>query len=185
MQDGPESTELRTERLSLTRPQVHDVAAILEITNDSRATSHNHSDRIETHADAEELLARWTAHWGRHGFGYWVVREIDADVVVGFCGVKLVSFREQNVLNLFYRFAAPSWGRGIASEAAATVLGWVDRCNLEPELIARVRPANVASQRVLEKIGFERATNLDDDGEDGLDWIYLRRSRSGSSVARG
>lgn len=40
-------------------------------------------------------------------------------------------------------------------------------------LIARIRPANVASQRVAVCAGLSRSQHLDTQGYDGFDWIYV------------
>ncbi|MGW2703153.1 hypothetical protein [Streptomyces sp. NPDC001340] len=40
-------------------------------------------------------------------------------------------------------------------------------------LIARIRPANTASQRVALRAGLGRAQHLDTEGYDGFDWIYV------------
>ncbi|MET7332654.1 hypothetical protein [Nonomuraea sp. NPDC005650] len=41
-------------------------------------------------------------------------------------------------------------------------------------VIARVRPANTASQRVVVRVGLVRAEHLDIAGEKGLDWIFVK-----------
>ncbi|MEV0751174.1 hypothetical protein [Streptosporangium sp. NPDC050280] len=41
-------------------------------------------------------------------------------------------------------------------------------------VIARVCPANTASQRVTVRAGLVRAENLDIADEDGLDWIFAK-----------
>lgn len=76
------------------------------------------------------------------------------------------------VLNLFYRFDTSAWGQGLASEAAAAIATWASRRVPDLPLIARVRPANVASQRVAIRAGPTRAEHLDATGDDGLDWIF-------------
>ncbi len=166
------AAELRTERLSLRRPEPGDVAAILAVHSDPRTVTHNRSDALATLAEAEELFGRWDDHWERHGFGYWVVRSRDSPPQLGFCGVKVAQLRGRPVLNLFYRFAPASWGRGVASEAATAVVRWAEEAEPGRPVIARVRPDNVASQRVAVRAGLVRAEHLDEQGYDGLDWLY-------------
>jgi len=173
-------TTLRTTRLSLRRPTADDVDAILAVHSDPRACAHNPSDALATRAEAEDLYQRWDNHWLRHGFGYWVVGE--SQETLGFCGVKFMRMPERPVLNLFYRFAPSAWGRGFASEAATAVVRWVTANVSDHPVIARVRPDNVASQRVAVKAGLARAPHLDREGEDGLDWIYVASSRSTSEL---
>ena len=58
---------------------------------------------------------------------------------------------------------ATAWGFGIATEAAKAVLDWAlapDGASLD-EVLAVTYPENVASQRVLEKIGMRRTGETD------------------------
>lgn len=162
--------ELLTARLSLRRPESGDAAAVLAVHANPLACAHNPADALTTMADAEELLGRWRDHWLAHGFGYWVVRRRAEPAVLGFCGLKVMTLRGERVLNLFYRFDPACWGDGVATEAATEVVRWA--AALDGPVVARVRPANVASQRVAVRAGLTRAPHLDDVGEDGLDWLY-------------
>lgn len=150
-----------------------DAGAVLRIHRDPVACAHNPGDMIFTPAQAVERCRAWMAHWRRHGIGYRVLRRHGSGHVVGFCGVKLMRLHEQPVLNLFYRLEPAAWGQGLAGEAVAAVIASVAG---RPEpVIARVRPANVASARVAERAGLRRAEHLDTSGEDGIDWIWSSR----------
>jgi [ribosomal protein S5]-alanine N-acetyltransferase len=164
--------EILTARLSLRRPAAADIDAIHAIHRDERACLHNPSDMLATRAEAEDLYRRWDEHWQRHGFGYWVVRRHHSREPVGFCGIKLMRLHGREVLNLFYRLDPSAWGNGLATEAAAAVVGWAAAHVPDRPLVARVRPDNAASVRVAARVGLHRAEHLDSPGEDGLDWIF-------------
>ena len=178
MGDGPRGNEeLLTSRLSLRRPTPADVDVILRIHRDPRACAHNPSDMIATRAEAEERYGNWDRHWQVHGFGYWVVHPREEGArrpVMGFCGFKVMRLADREILNLFYRLDPAVWGRGIATEAAMTVVDWVVTHGNGRPIVARVRPENVASATVAERAGLSRAEHLDTEGEDGLDRIYVR-----------
>ncbi|CAL9492896.1 Acetyltransferase [Streptomyces sp. enrichment culture] len=169
---SPAAEELRTSRLSLRRPTEADIDAILAIHRDPAACLHNPSDALADLDEAEGLYRRWNDQWQRCGYGYWVVRRHGHASPLGFCGVKPMELRGMEVLNLFYRFAPSAWGRGFAGEAATAVTAWASQHVPGLPLIARVRPANVASQRVAVRAGLTRAERLDGPGHDGFDWIY-------------
>ena len=164
--------ELQTARLSLRRPTAADIDAIFEIHSDPRACLHNPSDRLTQREAAEELYQRWHDQWERYGYGYWVVRCHGSAAQLGFCGVKPMELGGMKILNLFYRFSPSAWGQGLAGESATAVAAWASRRAPDLPLIARVRPANVASQRVAIRAGLTRAEHLDATGYDGVDWIF-------------
>jgi RimJ/RimL family protein N-acetyltransferase len=166
--------EIVTARLALRRPGPADLETIFAIHRDPEACRHNPSDLLATAADAEHLYGRWDEHWRRHGFGYWVVESAERKIL-GFAGLKAVRFRDREALNLFYRLDPPAWGAGIATEAATAVVAWAGEHLPEWPVIARVRPDNVASQKVAQRAGLVRAEHLDDVGEDGLDWLFAIR----------
>ncbi|WP_158840294.1 GNAT family N-acetyltransferase [Saccharothrix deserti] len=164
--------ELRTGRLSLRRPVIGDLDAVHEIQGDPVALAHNPADAVHSRDQADVLLKRWMNHWRGYGFGYWAVRRLGAERTLGFCGVKVSQVDERRALNLFYRFSPASWGDGISTEAAHEVVRWATEHLGAFPVVARVRPANTASQRVALKAGLGRAEHLDRDGEDGPDLLF-------------
>ncbi len=81
-----------------------------------------------------------------HGpLGWWLIENLTDGAFQGVDGEDV---------ELAYRLARASWGRGIATEAAAALVNWAfNRAGL-PHLVAVTFPENVASQHVLEKAGF-------------------------------
>jgi [ribosomal protein S5]-alanine N-acetyltransferase len=165
--------ELLTARLSLRRPGPDDIDTILTVHSDPRACAHNPSDALRTRAEAAALFADWDDHWRRFDFGYWVVRRRTSPTGLGFCGLKFMTFRDRRILNLLYRLDPASWGDGIAGEAATAAVRWASGRLPDYPIVARVRPANVASQRVAARCGLARAETLDGPGLDGIDQIYV------------
>jgi [ribosomal protein S5]-alanine N-acetyltransferase len=159
--------------IRLRRPALADVDLILALHRDPLACAHNPSDMLATRAEAEERYRAWDAHWRDHGFGYWTVC-LDGRAV-GFCGVKVMRLKGEEVLNLFYRLDPAVWGRGVATRAVGEVMRWTAANRPGWTAVARIRPDNEASQRIAERAGLRRVEDLDDDGEDGLDWIYTVR----------
>ena len=138
--------EITTARLRLSRPLATDSAGVFAILGDPRTVEHNPSDRLEDRDAAAELVARWDRHWEEHGFGYWCVRELRSDRIIGYAGVKRMRIHRRPMLNLVYRFVPEVWGRGFATEAAAAVVSRaLDEMPAET-FVPRVRPDNRSSQ---------------------------------------
>lgn len=95
--------------------------------------------------------------------------------------------------SLGYCFGDAVWGHGYATEAARALLGWAFEALDLNRVQAEADTRNVASGRVLEKLGFLREGTLREDcvvnGEVSDSWVYglLRREwRSvGEVVAAG
>lgn len=168
----PTGSDLRTARLSLRRPTAADVDAIFAIHSDPATCVHNPSDALTRRQEAQDRYERWNEQWRACGYGYWVVRRHDSAVQLGFCGIKPVELNGMKVLNLFYRFDTTTWGQGVASEAATAVAAWAFRRVPGLPLIARIRPANIASRHVALRAGLTRAEHLDTTGYDGFDRIF-------------
>jgi RimJ/RimL family protein N-acetyltransferase len=60
-------------------------------------------------------------------------------------------------VELIYAFARSAWSRGFATEASVCVTTYAFEHRDLDHLIALVFPENLASMRVLEKLGFIRA----------------------------
>jgi [ribosomal protein S5]-alanine N-acetyltransferase len=136
----------------------------------------------QPNASLEETRAwvgRMTAHHEAHGFGFWAVVEKKSNQLIGNCGMGYQ--RDGGLpIEFGYTLARSHWGRGYATEAAAACLRYAFESLRFTELSARVDSRNVASQRVLEKIGFvyQREEQL----ADGIDFCYVARDCGASST---
>ncbi len=108
---------------------------------------------------AGRVRASFFEHWTRHGFGPWVVeRKADARLI-GHCGLRY--WPDSFDVKLFYAIERRAWGHGFATEAAsASVDAGFRALNLE-HISACVVPGNLASFRVLEKLGMRRTDECD------------------------
>jgi [ribosomal protein S5]-alanine N-acetyltransferase len=105
-----------------------------------------------TEPDAEQFVARQISLDRQEEFG-WAM-EHDGRVVGG---INLRLFSEGLIAEVDYAVARPFWGRGLATEAALAILDSAFRTFQE---LTRVRSMvdarNLASARVLEKLGMKR-----------------------------
>jgi RimJ/RimL family protein N-acetyltransferase len=101
-----------------------------------------------------ERMVRVAQHWEAHGLGVWSVRDRHQGSLIGHCGLLL---NEPPQVELIYAFARSAWGRGFATEASVCVTTYAFEQRALDHLIALVFPENLASMRVLGKLGFIRA----------------------------
>ena len=111
---------------------------------------HGRPTEAERRAALERQLA---GDWPPIG-GTWAVEWREAPGFLGWCG--LFPLQESGLIEIGYRYLGKAWGHGVATEAAACVLDFgFQELALDP-IVAVAHPDNVASHRVLEKIGLRR-----------------------------
>jgi RimJ/RimL family protein N-acetyltransferase len=99
-----------------------------------------------------QLCARIASGWPPQG-GIWVVEWRHAPGFLGWCG--LFPLEDAGLIEIGYRYVQSAWGQGIATEAGRVVLDHGFRALGFDPIVAVTHPANLASQRVLEKIGLK------------------------------
>jgi RimJ/RimL family protein N-acetyltransferase len=90
-------------------------------------------------------------HWNDHEFGLWAVIEKAGAEFTGFCGLQYLDNTLE--IEVGYRLAKRFWGMGFATEAASASLRFGFEELAVDRIVAVVQPENVASCRVVEKIG--------------------------------
>lgn len=148
---------LRTVRLVLRAPDVaRDLDYIVRYAADAEAMRFIGTGETHGEEKAGEWLEGYIRDWDRVGHGRWTVALRDTGEAIGNCG--FVRWREGEAderPELAYGYLREAWGRGYATEAGAAALEWGFAALPFDEVVAVTHPANVASQRVLAKLGFE------------------------------
>ncbi len=151
--------ELVTARLRLRDWQPNDVEPMAAINADPRV-----GDWLGGTIGVEETRTRlqlYASHWEERAFGIWAVEEHGSGRLVGRTGLMhwddwTASYHDAEI---GWTFDPGVWRRGYATEAARAALAWaVGQPGLRT-IISITRPDNLASRRVMEKLG------LSDRGE--------------------
>ena len=106
-------------------------------------------------------------HWAKHGFGDWAI-ELDG----AFAGLAEIHYAWPGVTGISTDEVEAGWeieghlrGRDLATEAMRAAIDDAWTRTGAPYLVAYIRPENVVSQRVAEKLGFAvRGPGLTRDG---------------------
>jgi [ribosomal protein S5]-alanine N-acetyltransferase len=143
---------IRTERLLLRPWAFGDLESVVLYANDELWSRYLPIPHPYTEADARRFIAGQVLLDQQKQFGWALEHEGNA---VG--GLNLTLLWQGCIAEIGYAIARACWGRGLATEAAR---GLVDSAfQAQPEL-ARIRASadarNLASTRVLEKIGMTR-----------------------------
>ncbi|HMJ76738.1 MAG TPA: GNAT family N-acetyltransferase, partial [Iamia sp.] len=114
-----------------------------------------------TREQSDDFVDRIEASFDERGFGLWAVDAAAVDGVEGFVGFVGLwpappAAPCAPAVEVGWRLATAAWGRGIAPEAAsAAVADGFARVGLA-EIVSFTWEGNVASRRVMEKIGMSR-----------------------------
>jgi RimJ/RimL family protein N-acetyltransferase len=102
-------------------------------------------------AKVEKLILGQLRHWEERGYGWWAVEPRSQKELIGWSGLQFLP--ETGEVEVGYLLARAFWGKGLATEAARASLQFGFE-NLELEsVVAIVDPENIASRRVIEKLG--------------------------------
>ena len=145
---------LTTERLGLRRFREIDFDWFAALYADADVT--RHLGGVKSRSDARAFFdERILCYYDEHpGLGMWMTTRLADGQPIGFH--LLNHIRGESIVQVGFTIAKPAWGMGYATEMGEAVLryGFVD---LQlPRIAGMANRDNLASQRVLAKIGLER-----------------------------
>jgi RimJ/RimL family protein N-acetyltransferase len=124
-----------------------------------------------TREEAEAWIRRQMAWYEKSGLGYWLALDLATGEPVGQVGLLPVRHAGHNVPDIGYLIHRPFWRRGLASEGAAGIRDWAFATLGLPVIKVFIRPENLPSQGVAQKIGAIRQEGILQIA--GFDhWIY-------------
>jgi RimJ/RimL family protein N-acetyltransferase len=167
--------QLLTARLVLRRWCADDHAPFARINADPRVMRHFPAPLSRAESDA--LIERAEAHFTLRGFGPFATELRETGQLAGFIGLVVPSFEAHftPAVEIGWRLDADLWNQGLATEGAREVLRYAFEELLLPEVVSFTVPANLASRRVMEKIGLAHDPADDFDHPRFPDGHPLRR----------
>jgi [ribosomal protein S5]-alanine N-acetyltransferase len=162
---------LTTRRLLLRPVDLDDVDALARIVGDGEVMRFVGNGTPLGWDDVLAWIGRCRQAFDREGTGVFTIVLRSTAEVIGYCGIEIGE--DTGALELNYALAQPYWHRGFATEAAVAVVEHAD--TLIDALLATVDPANLASIRLLERLGFVQ-TAVGPDVH-GLPTLFFRRDR--------
>ncbi len=153
---------LETPRLILREfSPAEDAAGFFELNGDPEVLRFTGDVPFES-VDAARIFLENYAQYRLYGYGRWTTLLRETGEFVGWCGLRYME--DPDGADIGFRFHRRHWGRGYATEAAlACVIYGFERLHL-PLVLGRAAKDNLASIRVLEKIGLHYWRDADLDG---------------------
>ena len=151
--------ELETTRLLLRSMDATDFDDLLRIFTDHKVMAAFDTAPFD-HEQMTQWLQRNLDHQAKYGYGLFSVIHKANGLLIGDCGLEVMQVDGAQVAELGYDLRSDYWNRGFATEAATAVRDYAFNILSLPRLISLIRMGNRASQRVAEKIGMERISEL-------------------------
>ena len=140
---------LETERLVINKLNFNDLQFLTDLDSDPVVRKFI-DGKVKTIDETRQYLSENIDSYLQYGFGRYAVRIKGNLNPIGICGFLMENYG----LDFGYRFSQPAWGRGIAKEAANSVIRYgVDQLKLE-KIVSIVLPDNTASEKILISSGF-------------------------------
>jgi RimJ/RimL family protein N-acetyltransferase len=152
---------VETERLILRPRQVGEAAIFRQLwtERDPRVPPHRRID-AEGHPTVADIAARIRTEQAEQGLRILAVERKDTTDVIGYCGLMTAGNASPDEPELAYELLRSAHGCGYATEAGRAVVTWAAEAGYQ-RLRATVWDWNVASRRVLAKLGFREVSQVD------------------------
>ena len=152
---------LYTDRLILRRWRPEDLGPFAEMNADLEVMKH--MQRTLTTAESDAFAQRIEDEFDELGFGLWAVEVRSGASFIGFVGLHRVPFDAAftPAVEVGWRLARQYWGNGYATEAARAAVEFGYRSAGLDEVVSFTTPGNVASWKVMERLGMVRDENSD------------------------
>ena len=140
-----------TENLCLRPFTLNDAPILHQILSGQDVLRYFPNPQAPSLAGAEKMINWILNHWQKRGYGLWAVELKETDALLGRCGLSYIADTAE--VEVDFILDRVYWGKGFATEAgqASMQFGFAEM-GLST-IIGIVHPENLASQRVLSKIG--------------------------------
>ncbi len=168
---------VETERLILRAVEDTDVQGFFELDSDPEVHKYLGNQPIKTMEEAKATIDYVRNQYVKFGIGRWVVEEKASGEFVGWSGLKYEQTvrTDYDYYDIGYRLKRKFWGKGYATESATAALKYgFQVLNLE-EIAGAAHIENIASNRVLRKIGLEWLEPFEFEG-DPHHWYRLKKA---------
>jgi RimJ/RimL family protein N-acetyltransferase len=149
---------IETERLRLRAHEAGDFAACVAMWSDPAITRYTIGDPAAPALTWKRILA-YRGHWTLLGFGYWAVEEKSSGRYIGDIGFaehkRDMQPSIEGIPELGWALISEAHGKGYATEALRAAVAWGDTRFGSIATVCIINPANGASFRVADKLGYQ------------------------------
>ncbi len=156
---------LESQRFVLTQMSEADIDDLFLLFSNPQVVRYYDLDTFSERQQAVKLLNLLETRYNNGTGIRWAIRQRDTHEFLGTCGYNSWNEKMHNA-TIGYDVKSAHWGKGIATESVGTIIaaGFQGKLTCGPlhRIQADTIPGNIASERVLRKLGFkEEGTRRD------------------------
>lgn len=161
---------LETENLILETISLDDIDLIFELTNNQLVMKY--FPKVLSKDETLELIKKILSQYEKHGYSFWKLIDKDSKIFLGMVGLLNQDIDGKNEIEIGYRILPQFWGKGIATEAASACLEYAKKELLKSRVISLIRPENIPSQGVANKLHAKIEKTVIHGGLKHDVWLY-------------
>lgn len=159
-------TILQTPRLILREFHIDDAEQFYKLNLNPNVIQFTGDESFKNIEEAENFLKNYN-DYERNGYGRWAVISKETGEFIGWCGLKF----DGNETDIGFRFFEEFWNKGFATESAKACIDFGFQELGLNEIVGRAMKENVASHKVLEKIGLEFSHEIEKENHK---WVIYK-----------
>ena len=142
---------LKTNRIGFSKWTHNDIELAKSLWGNPEVTRYICASGIFSMDDIENRLSTEILNESVHKVQYWPIFELTTNDLIGCCGLRPYTANEYEI---GFHLRPAFWGKGYAKEAADAVIDYAFSVLKAKKLFAGHNPNNIASRKVLNKLGF-------------------------------
>ena len=147
---------IETDRLLLREFILDDAEKFYQLNLNPNVIRYTGNTTFKSIDEAKSFLENYN-DYKANGYGRWAVIHKKSNEFIGWCGLK--SGELENETDIGFRFFEEEWNKGYATESATACLKYGFEVLKLNRIIGRAMKENIASIKVLEKIGLVYETD--------------------------
>lgn len=156
---------LETNHLLLRAFDICDAENFYQLNLNPNVIKYTGNSAFKDISEARKFLENYS-DYQRNGYGRWAVINKSTNQFLGWCGLKYDEDLDET--DIGFRFFECFWNLGFATESAKACLDYgFNELHLKT-IVGRAMKENMASIKVLEKIGLKFEKAFDFDGQEGV-----------------
>jgi RimJ/RimL family protein N-acetyltransferase len=143
--------QLDTQRLLLRGFREEDLDAYADMCGNAEVMRYVAAGKPLTREESWRNMAMIVGHWQLRGYGMWAVEERSSGEMIG----RIGCWKPEGWIDfeIGWTIRQAFWGRGFATEAARAAMDYAFEKLERSHVISLIRPQNIASIRVAQKLG--------------------------------